>query len=307
MPKVIKLTQEMCNQFIDEFKKSLEGAKMVDGKITFDKVLPNVAQKEKMKVLFTPKAWIRMDLLIKNFDSEVAWHGSGEKVNDTTFVIDDILVYPQEVTGATVNMDEVKYTQWLIDNIGDDRFQRIIMQGHSHVNMGVTASGVDLHHQEVIVSQLDPDGFYIFMIWNKSGARNIKIYDMASNFVYDNSEIECGIVPDEEYPEGFITHAKELVKKKTYTYGGSYPGYNYGGGVYAGKGTTANTKDDDNIRPLSATVPSNTVAKKSETTSEDKPPFVSSRHKGNSKVGDGWQGRGYQYAGSEDLDCYLKD
>jgi hypothetical protein len=306
MPKVIKLTPEMCMQFMTEFQKTLEGAKMVDGKISFDKALPNVTNKEKMKVLFTPKAWIRMDLLIKNFDSEVAWHGVGERVNQTTFVINDILVYPQEVTGVTVSMDEVAYTKWLIDNIEDERFRHIIMQGHSHVNMPVTPSSVDLHHQEVIVSQLEPNGFYIFMIWNKSGARNIKIYDMEANLAYDNSEIECGIMPDEEYPDGFVSYAKTLVKKKAYTYNSGYNGAAYTGGAYAGK-SGANSKNDDNIRPLSATVPSHSATEKNEPSKNDeKPPFVSEKHRGKSEVGSGWQGRGYKYAGSEDLN-YLKD
>lgn len=303
MPKVIKLTPEMCLQFMEEFQKTLEGAKMVDGKITFDKVLPNVSGKEKMKVLFTPNAWIKMDLLIRNFDSEVAWHGVGERVNPTTFVINDILVYPQEVTGTTVTMDEVAYTKWLIDNIGDERFQHIIMQGHSHVNMAVSPSGVDLHHQQIIVSQLDPDGFYVFMIWNKRGDRNIKIYDMAANLAYDNSEIECGIVPDEEYPEGFVAYAKTLVKKKTYTYGGAYSGSAYTGTTQTAKSGSQTAKDGDNIRPLSATVPSHPSTEASKS-SDNKLPFVSDKHKGKSTVGEGWGGRGYQYAGSEDMDYF---
>lgn len=171
-----------------------------------------------------------MTMLIKEFDKEVAWHGVARRTEDESldeYVIDDIVVYPQEVTGATVEMDTEKYALWIQENIEDERFNHIYMQGHSHVNMGTSPSSVDLNHQEEILGMLGDNDFYIFMIWNKSFASTNKIYDLKKNVMFEDKDITVKIIGQNEGLDEFIKNAKDMVKSKSYAYGGQsgYGGY----------------------------------------------------------------------------------
>ena len=159
MSKPIKLTPELKQQAVAEFAKTLAEMKMSDGKVSYSKNF-TYKNEEKAKILFTPTAYAKMVSLLMAFDSEIAWHGVGERMDEKTFVISDILVYPQTVTGTTVDMDTEKYALWLMENDEDDRFNHIIMQGHSHVKMQTSPSSVDKTHQEEILEQLTDDMYY---------------------------------------------------------------------------------------------------------------------------------------------------
>ena len=183
-----------------------------------------------------------MQILIREFNDEVAWHGIATRCEEKdTYLISDILVYPQEVTGTTVTTDQEKYQMWLMEQ-EDDIFNNIRMQGHSHVNMATSPSSVDLNLYESILDQLSGDMFYIFMIWNKSGSKTVKIYDLRENILFETSDVTVSI-KDVGDMSGFLKEAKELVQKKTYTptYGGN--GYPYSG--YGGYGSYGAKKKDE--------------------------------------------------------------
>ncbi|MCL2052845.1 MAG: hypothetical protein FWG90_00165 [Oscillospiraceae bacterium] len=109
-----------------------------------------------------------------------------------------------------MNIDQEAYTKWLYE-LDDDTFNNIRMQGHSHVNMGVSPSGVDTSHRAKILEQLEQDMFYVFMIWNKSLSIHTLIYDIKNNIMYDNSDIPVKLLYDDEM-YSFLTDAKEKVK-----------------------------------------------------------------------------------------------
>lgn len=283
MSKLIKVTSEYIEQVRKDFEEVLLNGKFPDGKITFTKTVGTVNRKA--KVFFTQDAWRKMQALISDFDKEVAWHGVAYRDNDETkdnYYITDILVYPQEVTGATVNTDQEKYEMWLMSH-DDEVFNNIRMQGHSHVNMGVTPSSVDTSLYDRILDQLDDDMFYIFMIWNKRKEKTVKIYDLKKNILFETADVTVENIPEEEsvvdlanlteeelktvtgfltkyrekkITEGFVKDAKEMVKdKKAYqpttmyggynTYYGGYGGYTGVSGYYNNGVYQQTTKKDD--------------------------------------------------------------
>ena len=155
MSKPIKMTEQYMNECRADFEKALLLTKLADGKLNFTKVF-SIAD-NKATVYFTGEAWAKMVMLLKEFDKEVAWHGvahRGEDDSRNEYIISDIMVYPQTVTGASVEMDTEKYAMWLMENADDARFDNIHMQGHSHVNMPTSPSSVDLNHQEEILNML---------------------------------------------------------------------------------------------------------------------------------------------------------
>lgn len=240
MAKPIKLTQELVQQMLLEFGKTLSEMKLSDGKVSFTKSLTySDDDGAKATVLFEPTAYAKMLMLLDRFDSEVAWHGTVERLEDAVFVIKDILVYPQKVTGTTVNTDQERYQTWLM-NLDDDTFNALHMQGHSHVNMTTTPSPTDLTHQESILAQCRDEDFYIFMIFNKSLKHTVKIFDLKSNILYENADIEIGIRDESGDLETFIEEAKRDVVTSVVSYATAR---NYGA-------KTANAKVSDADEPV---------------------------------------------------------
>lgn len=274
MAKLIKLTPEIIEEVKKEFDAYVKD-KISDGRISFQKTVNTVQRKA--TVYFVESAYRKFQALVKEFDKEVAWHGityRGQDESKDEYYITDILVYPQEVTGATVTTDQNKYQTWLM-NHDDETFNNIRMQGHSHVNMGVTPSGVDENLYESILAQLDDTMFYIFMIWNKKNDKTCKIYDLAKNILFDTTDCEIKIItapPADVKIEGvteeeqstmldalnnlryekmckqFVDEAKKLVTTKTYTTtysrtgtSGSYGNYGGYGGYYNGYYGTSST------------------------------------------------------------------
>ena len=211
MPRPIVLTEEIKQKAVNDFSAMLDTVKMSDGKLRYSQ---SWEYKDRSAVVWlTQEAYRKIVALVMNFASEVAWHGTVTRLGNNEFVIEDIFVYPQEVTGSTVNTDQKAYTEWLY-GLDDDIFNQIRMQGHSHVNMGVSPSGVDDKHRQQILDQLEPDMFYIFMIWNKSLTVHTLIYDMARNILYEDNDVSVKLIDDEGMDE-FLADANKKVQKPT--------------------------------------------------------------------------------------------
>lgn len=283
MAKPIRLTDELRELAVTEFASALSKIKMAEGKLNYCKNF-TYKDEEKAKILFTPTAYAKMISLLMAFDSEVAWHGGGSRIDASTYLISDIFVYPQTVTGTTVEMDNEKYAKW----IEDDKYDNIVMQGHSHVNMSTFASPTDKEHQESILTQLRNNKFYIFLIWNKRLEHVTAIYDMENNIMYDDNEIEYGILDDECNLDDFIKEAQKMVAEHKYT----KPTTTYSSGYYSGNyGSYYGNYNSDGSR------------KKEEKTSSK----IKNKQKGKSGIGNGWQGRGSDDMDDEAYGYYGKD
>lgn len=216
--KPIKLNDAQVRKIQDDVLKMLSEEKLYNGKIDLKYSIKSTPGD--IRLGFSPLAFSKMLALIYTFDSEVGWHGTAVRTDDGFFV-KDIMVYPQEVTGTTVNTDQEGYEQWLM-SLDDEQFNECRMQGHSHVNMGTSPSSVDITHQESILGQLGDDDYYIFMIWNKKMQRTIYIFDMQHNIMYEDDDINIYIGDTDFDMKEFLDDAESLVEKKTYT--GKYYG-----------------------------------------------------------------------------------
>lgn len=256
--KKLRLSQSEQESLYPVFQEWLKTAKIQNNKVVWEhNIIPTAAENtKKARVLFKKKAWEKMRALVKDFSSEVAWHGTVERTGDFNFEITDIVVYPQTVTGVTVNTDQEAYEMWLIKQ-PDEVFNKLRFQGHSHVNMGVTPSSTDEENMRKLVSQLGEDDFYIFIIINKSHNVNTRIYDMKNNLLFETLDIQVDYEPNEL--DDFIAEAKELVKTKTTAYSptgyrspygiGNYGGYNYGVNTYSSPKTETKTETKKDTAP----------------------------------------------------------
>lgn len=261
MAKPMYMTDDVRRQLLEMFAEKLrKTTKIDDGKVTISQEFVWDGDEDRVSVKFTPNAFAKMVMLLQNFETEVAWHATVDRIGKA-FVIDDIFVYPQEVSGATVNTDQEAYDKWTM-TFDADQFNRMRAQGHSHVNMSVSPSAVDLTHQEKIVNMLTDQDFYIFMIWNKRLEWFMKVYDATTNTLYETADIDVGIVGQDFVGADFLKEAKERVVRKTYTstyQGGSgyqsgagYKGSCYQTGGYNAQGGRGSYPPAKNAAPKSA-------------------------------------------------------
>jgi hypothetical protein len=205
----IKMTEDIALEIARGYLEELRKNELIyDNKIRYSKSL-NVVNENAIKVNFTTEAYNKMMALVDGFSSEVAWHGVVERIDETIFRIIDILVYPQTVTGVTVNTDQSEYVKWLY-GLPDEVFTNLMFQGHSHVNMETSPSGTDLNDMYELIGNLDDDDYYIFMIWNKRREFDVRVVDMAKNVIYSGADVQVS-VEGFNY-NNFIRDAKSQIK-----------------------------------------------------------------------------------------------
>ena len=242
-----------------------------------------------------------------DFDKEVAWHGVARRGDDPEkdeYIISDILVYPQKVTAAHVDMDPIEYAKWIMEHDEDERFSNIRMQGHSHVRMGTTPSGTDIQHQDDIVNMLKDDDFYIFMIWNKYMVSTNKIFDLQKNILFEDSDITWGFTGDDETIADFLSDAKKMVVDSVGTTVKSvvvqYPSQNQQSTLPKGATTGAYNSPYDPYRDYKANTPpanekaGGVVSKETSAPAADAP-----AEKKRVRIGAGWSGRSANEAAGE--------
>ena len=191
----------------------------VDIKVDVKEILEQyIADKqlEEPKVYITAEAYVKLRKLVDTTTTEIGWYGTVTKMPgfESVFVIDDILVYPQTVTGATCVQDDDRVFEFEL-NLSTDQVNRKRFHGHSHVNMGVTPSGVDEQFYQDILTQVDD--YFIVMITNKSGAYYTRFYDMQNNILYTGIPVQVmldnGIALEHWYDDA----TQNNIKEHTYT------------------------------------------------------------------------------------------
>jgi len=209
MPRPIILTDEIKRKTQEEFSAMLDSMKMSDGKLSY---IRSYEYKDCFAIVWIElEAYRKIVALVMEFDDEVGWHGTVSRKGEHEFVIEDVFIYPQEVTSSAVNTDQFAYSEWLY-GLDDKIFNKIRMQGHSHVNMGVHPSSVDNEHRTQILDQLEEDMFYIFMVWNKALIVHTLVYDMQRNILYEDKDVDVRLLGDEIMSD-FLMDAKIKVQK----------------------------------------------------------------------------------------------
>lgn len=214
--KRLKMTDDGIEEIIARIRENLKKEFLASNAIPGQLILPMSLGKPKKnaEVHFGEDAYLKIQHLVKNCDSEIGFDGTVTRdlEDPSVFWVDDIILFPQKVTGATVDTDDDKYREWL-EGLDDDTFNRRRFNGHSHVNMAVSPSGTDIKYRSDSIKNVRD--FFIYGIFNKSGKYNLEIFDVENNIIYDNDEIDMWCVPG--YDEWAAEEIKKNVVKHTYT------------------------------------------------------------------------------------------
>ena len=180
----------------------------VDIKTLVDEYMSNRNLTEPV-VYITSDAYVKMRHLVDKTSTEIGWFGTVTKAPnlEETYVIDDILVYPQTVTGATCEQDEDRMFEFEL-SLTTDQVNRKRFQGHSHVNMGVTPSGVDENFYTDLLTQVND--YFIILVTNKRNEYHVRFYDKANNLMYKDVPIHLLLNNGDEVNNWYTEEAKKL-------------------------------------------------------------------------------------------------
>ena len=145
-----------------------------------------LSDEEKPRIIFSDKAAKLIKALVARCSEEIAWNCTVTRRKHNVFYIDNVVMFPQIVTGTSVDVDETEYANWLA-TLPEDVFNRLRFHGHSHVNMAVNPSGIDTKYQADMFHNLTD--FYIYMIFNKRGDMYACIYDIKDMKFYERNDI----------------------------------------------------------------------------------------------------------------------
>ena len=212
MSRLIKLTENEKEEIAKSVLDAVFKAKSLDGKIEVSAKLPEIERTA--HIFFTAAAYAKMVSLIMVSDKEVGWYCTAERygeLNDDIYIIDDVLVFPQEVTGVTVDSDDEARVEWF-DSLPVEVLTKIKCDCHSHVNMSTGPSGTDVKDMESVLKNLGEDQYRIFMIWNKKLEFSCRIYDMEKNICFETKDVMVDVI-DVRINE-FLSTAKAMVRNK---------------------------------------------------------------------------------------------
>ena len=163
---------------------------------------------DKLKIYYSSDAFAKTVALVNAHKVEVGWNMVIKPYKDG-YKVYDILVYPQKVSAAYISVDLSNWGMWKA-TLSDEADQNLFGHGHSHVNMDVFASVVDVNqqHDEILTKQ---NGFYFFQIWNKRNDISSFFYDIDNRLFYGPKKIEMIVEYDNDNSDSFIRQSFNMV------------------------------------------------------------------------------------------------
>lgn len=177
-------------------------------------VTPITSYKAAPQILYTPKAWQKIWLLVDTCPKEVGWLGTVTK-HDEVYMIEDIFVLEQTVTHTETDIeaDALAHLALQLEEQGIDS-STLRYWGHSHVNMQVSPSGQDENQTEEYLEHVD---WFIRGIYNKKRDTKVDVFDMTEKLVYQavNNQVQIPSMTSTEI-KAFQDEIKTNVKERTY-------------------------------------------------------------------------------------------
>ena len=211
--KKIRIEEKDLTQILESFKREMLSTKGLPESINY-KINPSVKAKgdQRAKIIFENKAYKRMWALVHYCSNEVGWYGSVRREGNI-FTIKDVYLYPQLVSGVTVEQNDEKEPAWR-EALTDEQYKTRRFQGHSHVNMGTSPSVVDEAFYKGILQNCRD--FFIFGIFNKRKESYWEIYDVENNIMYENTDIDVEFYRADE-DTWAVEQIEKYVEQKQYT------------------------------------------------------------------------------------------
>lgn len=166
----------------------------------------------KPTLYITPTALAKMRIYVEECDKEVGWLGEVEQL-DKDYICKDVFLPGQDTHSSTTEIQPDDLVKLAEEN-EDELLERLLLWGHSHVNMSTSPSGQDNDQINLFKNNKMP--FFFRVIANKKGDLTVTYYDIPRQITVTDSAwcVYNEVNLDEELIKQEI---KDKVREKTYT------------------------------------------------------------------------------------------
>lgn len=183
------------------------------------------------EVHISKKAHDKMWALVQECSIEIGWMSSVVRDVETgNFIIEDVYVPLQECTGTTTVITADGDAELMMELMSAGRtseINKLKCWGHSHVNMGVFASGTDEDQTDVFIKRFDD--FFVRFIGNKKGELLCNIYLMKEGMILNNPDMIISEALEGEEDLDYTEWAEEEIDSKVKRVSYSYTKYSHSG------------------------------------------------------------------------------
>lgn len=174
----------------------------------------------KPQVLILPEAKAQMDAYIRLCDMEVSGLGY-VKQEGSVFLVESVLLLPQECSGASTELDAEGLAQFYTDQIRQNKDTgNIRLWWHSHCNSGVFWSGVDTANIDRL---MDTSPWLVSIVGNKRGEYRTRLdLNEPVRLSVDELPLNVYIPTSKKRDDETRVELDKKVRPTRYAYGGSY-------------------------------------------------------------------------------------
>ena len=176
-------------------------------------------------IYVSPLANAKMQHYVDIVSDEVGWLGTVEELECGDYLIEDVFLFEQRVSGATTEITEDALADFaqevLQQEDGMEIMNKLRFWGHSHVNMATMPSGQDNDQMDTFASS--GHDFFIRGIFNKKGEVNFSIYDYAREVIFHHVDWQLYTEENDELRDEIEAEIKEKVSKISYATRHNYP------------------------------------------------------------------------------------
>lgn len=165
--------------------------------------------KDKLTIYFTADAYVKASLLVDAHPMEVGWD-MVIKPHKDGYIVEDVLVYPQEVSPAYIHVDPSTYGMWKA-GLSENEDKYLCGQAHSHVNMSVTPSTTDMANQKDGICS-KKGGYFLYQIWNKRNDITSLFYDIDHKIFYPSCNIQIEVELKDKTVSEFIMNSYQMAE-----------------------------------------------------------------------------------------------
>ena len=167
-------------------------------------------------IVITPEAKAKLDAYIGICKQEISGLGIVSRHPNWKFLIEDIILFSQEVTAGTTDLDEETLHQFLTEAVNQNLDPSVLkLWWHSHVNGSCFWSGIDTG---TIDKALLGDDWMLSIVGNKKGEYKCRLdtYDPV-RIALDELSLQLQQTVDVGLWKQLKAEVKEKVRKKKYT------------------------------------------------------------------------------------------
>jgi hypothetical protein len=168
-------------------------------------------------ILITEEAKAKLDGYIELCPEEISGLGRVVMPKASTFLITDILLFSQEVSAGSTDLDQATVAQFVVEALqGDHKPEELKVWWHSHVNGSCFWSGTDNTTIEGFIN-----GWMISVVGNKKGEymARLDIYDPL-RLLLDDIALSVQATKNKGLLEKLKLEMDQKVRQKSYGYAG---------------------------------------------------------------------------------------